>query len=271
MLASQSPAVEVNAILRMVDYVQLDSNFTDHHRQVLAAHEVYATLAQFISSSTPNTSQGLQPYNSQTSLTKASLIAASQIMDLEHNRELGPWPVDLTHADLHGFSEPGITLSTAADLAAIDLREAVLTGIHISVGARVDLSNSFLTCADLYGSNDDEASLGSADLAGADLQGANLDFVDLRSVQNLTLDQVRHTEWNARTLWPAYFKKEVPPHAPWQAQNGRCTTVIANMTGMLPGEGYAAVRPWSSTDGLPAAQRDAIARVRMARLLERVS
>lgn len=254
-LSSASSAVQMNAILRVVDYVQLASNYCDR----------YATLAQFISANTVTTSAGLQPYTSQTPMTKVVLVAAAQIMDLERNRDLGPWPVDLTHADLHGFSDDWIVLNSGSDLTGIDLREAVLRGIRIAPTADVQLIDAFLTCADLYGTKGREASLGGADLQGADLQGANLDFVDLSHVQHLTQEQARHTTYNTQTRWPRSLHRKKPAYAPWQSDSGRCTAVIGDMTDMLPGEGYVKVRPWTSTGDLPTDKRTAIVRVRAAR------
>jgi uncharacterized protein YjbI with pentapeptide repeats len=247
LLGSDSPTIQLNSIMRLVDFAQDRSNFGSDHAQVVTGHEIYQTLAQFISSNTPNTGAGLTAYSSQNGETKVALTAAAQLANLERSEVPGPWPIDLTHADLHGLSIDNLVLKTQVDWRGIDLREGNLNYIHIDREAAPDFQNALFTCVDMKGTPKDEASLGSANLDGADLQGADLSYLDLSHVQNLKPEQVAHTTFNDATKWPPGF--QIPAKNPWQDHHGRCTRIVAAMTGMVPGEGYADTVPWPVDDG----------------------
>jgi uncharacterized protein YjbI with pentapeptide repeats len=242
LLGSDSPTIQLNSIMRLVDFAQDGSNFGSRRAQIATGHEIYQTLAQFISSNTPNTGAELTAYSSQNAETKVALTAATQLAHLERSQLPGPWPIDLTHADLHGVSMDNLVLKTQVDWRGIDLREGTFNNIHVEQKVAPDLQDAFFTCVDMKGTPKEEATLGSANLDGADLQGADLSYLDLSHVQSLRPAQVAHTRFNDAAKWPPGF--QIPAKNPWQDHRGRCTRIIAAMTGMLPGEGYADTVPW---------------------------
>jgi hypothetical protein len=274
-LSSTSPAVQVDAVARLVRFVTVDSSRTSSVDQSYQAKSLQQTLVTFIRAESSVPATGLVDYDQHPPQWDVAAIAAKQLEQLLaylHGRSAvdsifrgsaqsyAISSIELDHVDLHGFNQAGLTVDVSTDLDGADLREAQLSGIRVT--APLNLEQADLTCADLNGSSDRPASLGSADLAYADLTGANLSSLDLRSVQNLTPQEVQHTVFDQRTKWPRYYWQGrqrlsfVPPRPDDAMQNNRleCTYLIQHMTGMRAGQGYQSRWGWpKSADTSPRA------------------
>jgi Pentapeptide repeats (8 copies) len=148
---------------------------------------------------------------------------ASQIPDLDDlalslgERQFGPingGPVNLRAASMQRAFLWSATLSEA------DLEKADLSGANLAY-ARLDGAN--LKYANLSGAILDYTDLKNAELAEANLSGANL-----RHVQNLSQDQIKHSICDGATI--------LPPHLV------RPTTAIAIAKPSDPGRSHIPIR-----------------------------
>jgi uncharacterized protein YjbI with pentapeptide repeats len=264
-LSSQSSAAQISAVSRLIDFVEDPKNFSSTANQKTVGLALQRTLVEFIASTAADTSQGLGEYNKSGSKWRLAVTATRQLEDLLNNPQMtnvSLASIDLSHVDMHGYSQQNLKISANLSLDGVDLREATLAGIQISPDKVVNLEQADLTCADLYGKPGHRASLGRADLRYADLTGANLSDLDLRSVSNLTRAQIRHATWNPGTLWPSYLNEPDPMPATdedaMQSVHGLCTYVIDRMTGMMPGEGYQNTTPYPFGSNLTSVQKHAL-------------
>lgn len=252
-LSSASSAAQINAVTRLVDFIDDRTNFSSDENQRAVGKELEQTLVAYVVSTASSTSDGLKDYNLPGKNWTAAVIATKELQTLLNDprlRKVSLESIGLDHVDLHGYSQQHLTIASNLSMDGADLREAVLTGIQIDPRHSVNLEQADLTCADLYGTEHEEASLGTADLAYADLTGANLNNLDLSGVRNLQPEQVQHVIYNAHTKWPPTITS--PPRVDtMQSVHGLCTYLINRMTGMQPGEGYQNTTPWP-VSGAPA-------------------
>jgi hypothetical protein len=120
-----------------------------------------------------------------------------------------------------------------------DFRGAYIPGIDLTLVNSPQLSDAFLTCANLQ-----EANLGTADVAAADFTGANLRGADLSEVQGLTSRQLIGAMVGPHTRLPHGVKR--PPQPGWGVQNdtnfgptAACQRMMEEMTHLPAGSGYA--------------------------------
>lgn len=263
-LDSGSPAVQVDAVARLVQFVVKNTGRGSSDDQANQAKTLQQTLVTFIRAESPVPETGIVDYDRHTPQWDVAAVSVRQLEGLLANfdnsqqfdvaqHQYGISSVQLDHIDLHGFSQPDLTIKTTTSLVGADLREASLPDIRI-LDTKVNLSQADLTCADLNGSSSQEATLGSADLTFADLTGANLEYLDLRSVVGLTPAQVQHATYNKQTLWPnqiqvnGHSESFIPPRQNDALESNylECTYLIEHMTGMSAGQGYQPARPWPS-------------------------
>jgi hypothetical protein len=263
-LNSASPAVQVDAVARLVQFVVKNTGRGTSDDQANQAKTLQQTLVTFIRAESPVPQTGIVDYDHHPPQWDVAAVSVRQLEGLLANfdnshqfdvaqHQYGISSVQLDHVDLHGFSQPNLTIKTTTSLVGADLREASLPGIRI-IDTDVNLSQADLTCADLNGSPSREATLGSANLTFADLTGANLEYLDLRSVVGLTPGQVQHATYNNETLWPKHVQVNgdaesfIPPRQDDALESNylECTYLIEHMTGMAAGQGYQPARPWPS-------------------------
>jgi uncharacterized protein YjbI with pentapeptide repeats len=268
-LSDKSPAVQISAITRLVDFVADGRNFPDASAQKTVGRELQLTLVEYIRATADYTGLGLKAYKGSRENWVLGVTATRQMQELLNKpglEDVRLHGLDLSHVDLHGYASQDLQISANLFLDGVDLREASLTGIKVSPDNDVNLEQADLTCADLNGTPHAEASLGRADLAHADLTGANLNYLDLSLVTGLTSDQIRHATWNSGTKWPPALRG-LPPSSTDAMQDihGLCTYVINRMTGMLPGEGYQNTTPYPVGPTYTAQQRHALTVERIRR------
>ncbi len=258
-LANPSATVQINAVDRLVDFVEDPDNFSDRDQQQVLARELERTLSQYIVSTAGNTASGLKSYRAPAPTARLAESALSQLLDSLNVVEPAKdqlSSIDLSHADLHGYSRSGLVLRRNLLLVGADLREAVLPGLDVGTTGAVDLTDADLTCADLNSYRDSSGVLHQTrlrgDISAADLTGANLTGADLSEVTGLSSAQVQHTIFDATTKWPTTWSDgSAPPRLdPLQNIRGMCTYVVNSMTGLVPGEGYEPSTPWPA--GSPA-------------------
>ena len=140
---------------------------------------------------------------------------------------------DLSNADLQKVWLINSRLMNA-DLRNADMRSALLVGSNLNYG---DLRHADLRDADLQGVTLNGADLRDADLRNADMarvifrdpdrrytepgidiivhgDSAKLQGANLKTAQNLTLEQLRVAYWDEKTVWPDGLKAPCPRNLP---------------------------------------------------------
>lgn len=231
-LSSDTQAVRVAAVRGLVAFVLKESNYDQFSSSTQRDQQtdVAQVLQTLIKEEAPGRRNG--------SLNKASSgvpdVVPRTITQLAHITSVAPVSVDFNTLDLHGLSMSGLTTHGSLYAPGLDLRRATLEGGKFL--GRTTLTNAFFTCANLT-----HVDFGTADLAGTDFSGANLTGADLSRVKHLQADQLRHA-----LLSDTRLPFQAPVTRQWTREE--CDRVVAEMTGMLPGQGYAPSAPTCPRD-----------------------
>ncbi len=126
-LGSPAAAVQTNSMRLLTEFVQDRSNYGSTSAQETGAVDAIQTLMAFIEDkSTTRGFVGLHDYNSPQPIVLSR--AATQLVRLESNSDLGAHTADLSRANLHGISLAGLAPTGNLIAEATDFRRATLAG-----------------------------------------------------------------------------------------------------------------------------------------------
>lgn len=264
-LDSPSVGVQVNAIRRLVRFVNDDTNFDSTIEQERAVIDAAQTLMVFVQdeSATPGR-EGLSDYRDPQPVVSSR--ALDELLDLLDAAKHAI-SVDLSRVDFHGIGAADLKPRGSLYAVGADFRLAAATGWDLS-DIPANLGSAFFTCANLQ-----QSDFGQANVSGTDFTGANLRGADLGDVIGLRQEQIGGAVTGEATTLPAGL---IAPTDQWGAVeqgNGhwtaspQCRALVESMTRLPSGSGFSSrlpcpgVTPAVFPPRLRPAEKTAVARV----------